>query len=452
MSQPVYPKRSTAHVRSATISAKPSSTPLAEGASSYEHDRAFKATSMSAIKDLGCVVINTVVGAPGSGKVAFDNALALIARDRCIEEAGLTDDQDFAAFLEACTKQGFFDGLLASTPEWEAKFMRIVKVFLRTPHERLAEKMKLQALRCMGVQDFCRAHAFYTKAIQLSPASSRSHVYYASRAALHCKMDQFEDAIEDCVAAIALKEDYAKAHNFMGYALMHSGRLEEAVPSFHAAVQLRPNDMSCMAVLRHARMHMEASLQARERAKEVAKEAATLAARKRLAAASYQKHVESMKASKEKEEEVLQEKDQARLSKAAKMLGVDGAGSVRSQLLVERNARAQLEAAMKKMQEADLKFKEIEEREQAKLSKAAKMLGADDVGSIRQTLAAEKMATQLGRTTLEEKSGRKAISISWGRRLRSPKQSLAVPKRCSSFKLPSSELIRPVTMMQAREW
>ncbi len=44
--------------------------------------------------------------------------------------------------------------------------------------------------------------------------------------------------------ALALKPDYAEAHNNLGNALKDLGRLEEAVATYHKALALKPDYIS----------------------------------------------------------------------------------------------------------------------------------------------------------------------------------------------------------------
>lgn len=58
------------------------------------------------------------------------------------------------------------------------------------------------------------AVAEYTKAIELDP---ENYIYYSNRAAAFTMMKDYTSAVQDCLAAISLKPDYAKAFGRLGY-------------------------------------------------------------------------------------------------------------------------------------------------------------------------------------------------------------------------------------------
>jgi tetratricopeptide (TPR) repeat protein len=77
----------------------------------------------------------------------------------------------------------------------------------------------------------------YSIARALRPQSAGAHVTL-SFALLH--NGRLEDAIGCCEAAIQLKPDWAAAHNNLGFALHRTGRLPQAVGSYKRAIELNP--------------------------------------------------------------------------------------------------------------------------------------------------------------------------------------------------------------------
>ncbi|CAM9764650.1 unnamed protein product [Chrysoparadoxa australica] len=332
------------------------------------HEAAFKAESWNAIREFGvtiepigeggntrpnspCFSDNHIWQLQGAGK---EEAL------RLIEEAELSCDNDFRDFLEACIGKGFFGEAHPGSSEWEERFNRIVSVYQRSPKEREAEKLKAHALRYVRLNDFKRAINCYSKSIDLVPDGRRAHVCYANRAALYCRVENYEEALVDCTEALILNPDYAKAHSRLGFVLSHLGRLEEAVQSYEKAVELEPLDMSNYALLEDAVSLLEANIKAKEKAKAVMDEAAAKAKLRQEADDSYRQYLERMKSAESKLKEA-EEKDQAKLSKAAKMLGTAGGGEMlHEQIKAEKEARDQIEAAWikseKHKREHELKY------------------------------------------------------------------------------------------------
>ena len=52
---------------------------------------------------------------------------------------------------------------------------------------------------------------------------------------------RLDEAIAAYNRAIALKPDYAEAHNNLGIALKDQGRLDEAIAAYHRAIALKPD-------------------------------------------------------------------------------------------------------------------------------------------------------------------------------------------------------------------
>ena len=49
------------------------------------------------------------------------------------------------------------------------------------------------------------------------------------------------EAIAQLEAAVRVRPDYAEAHNSLGAALFHAGRVPEAVAQFAAALRIKPD-------------------------------------------------------------------------------------------------------------------------------------------------------------------------------------------------------------------
>jgi len=53
--------------------------------------------------------------------------------------------------------------------------------------------------------------------------------------------DRLDEAIESFHKALELKPDFAEAHNNLGNVLLAQGRLDEALDGFHKALVLKPD-------------------------------------------------------------------------------------------------------------------------------------------------------------------------------------------------------------------
>jgi len=85
-------------------------------------------------------------------------------------------------------------------------------------------------------QDYAKAEELYTQAISNAAdhgAELRAVLLY-NRCVARLRRKNFDGALADADAALALKRDYAKALSAKGAAQMNLGRLEEAVETFKA--------------------------------------------------------------------------------------------------------------------------------------------------------------------------------------------------------------------------
>ena len=110
-----------------------------------------------------------------------------------------------------------------------------------TPADMVAaEEYKRQGNDHMKAKEFEQAITAYTKAIELNDEKSE---YYSNRAAAFSKMGQYERAIDDCVIALGLKEDYARAHGRLGFAYYQLGKHLEAKRAYKRAIELEPDNV-----------------------------------------------------------------------------------------------------------------------------------------------------------------------------------------------------------------
>jgi len=90
------------------------------------------------------------------------------------------------------------------------------------------------------VTQYDAAISKYNEAIKLN----RDPIYFCNRAAVYCRLEQYDLAIQDCRTALALDPRYAKAYGRMGVALSCQNRYDHAVEAYKQALEIDPNNES----------------------------------------------------------------------------------------------------------------------------------------------------------------------------------------------------------------
>ena len=118
--------------------------------------------------------------------------------------------------------------------------------------EVVSERLKEKGNALLKNKQYEAAVEAYTEAIQASPDGSKSHIYFANRAAARSYLKQHQGAVDDCEAAIARNPDYAKAHSRLGGAHGQLNDWNMAVKCYTRALQLEPANETFASSLRHA--------------------------------------------------------------------------------------------------------------------------------------------------------------------------------------------------------
>lgn len=176
----------------------------------------------------------------------------------------------FAVFLESVKNRGMFDGLPEGGEEYNNRMEKVILKFKQkfvtetapataaaaaptdVGAETRADEYKAKGNDALVKKDLHTALDMYSKAIEISPMGSNSHLYYSNRAAVYCQMNELEKACADAEKAVAAQPNFAKGHARLGYAHFELGRYEEAVSAYRAALGIDPSNESWQTSLRQA--------------------------------------------------------------------------------------------------------------------------------------------------------------------------------------------------------
>lgn len=105
---------------------------------------------------------------------------------------------------------------------------------------KTANNLKEEGNALMKSSQFEEAVLKYNEAIKLN----KDPAYFCNRAAAYCRLEQYDLAIQDCRAALALDTKYSKAYGRMGLAFSCQNRYEQAVEAYKKALELEPEQES----------------------------------------------------------------------------------------------------------------------------------------------------------------------------------------------------------------
>jgi aarF domain-containing kinase len=120
---------------------------------------------------------------------------------------------------------------------------------LSRPHTMADDKERAEALKAEGnaflkTKDFAKAEECYTKAIELHPTVE---AYYTNRCLVRTNQRKFDEAIDDCRAALKLNPKSAKAYGRMGSTQYQAGRFALSVEAYEAALEIEPGNSTYQA-------------------------------------------------------------------------------------------------------------------------------------------------------------------------------------------------------------
>lgn len=181
--------------------------------------------------------------------------------------SAVENNPKFVAFFDAVSEKGYFEGTTEDSVEYLSRHAKLIQKFnerMLGPGEKnqeekeaLAEEKKVQGNTAVSNKDYETAIQYYTEALDLSSSGPNSHVYYCNRAAAYCYLHEYNDAVADCEASLALSPDYIKAHSRLGLASFFLGNYEKAVEAYSRADELEPNNESTKKSLKQARKKLD---------------------------------------------------------------------------------------------------------------------------------------------------------------------------------------------------
>lgn len=107
--------------------------------------------------------------------------------------------------------------------------------------ERLVTELKTRGNAAFKVRQLPTADILYSKALEHEP---KAHAIFGNRSMTRLSMGQFEEALADANAAIAISEDWPKGHFRRAKALTALDRHAAALDAIRRAVELAPDDKS----------------------------------------------------------------------------------------------------------------------------------------------------------------------------------------------------------------
>lgn len=188
----------------------------------------------------------------------------------------LQQDPKFVAFVDTCTRKGYFNGVDLNSLEYIQRNAKLMKKFrektasqpsvaapsaapaeLKQNSEQAAEEKKQAGNAAIQKKDYELAVQLYSEAIQLSPSGPNSHIYYANRSAAYCHLADYTQAISDAEASIRLFPTYAKAYSRLGLAHFSLGNYKAAETVYQTVVDLEPGNKAAVEALQQAQQRLQ---------------------------------------------------------------------------------------------------------------------------------------------------------------------------------------------------
>jgi len=175
-------------------------------------------------------------------------------------------DPKFATFEDAVKKKGFYNGVDEGSVEFLQREAKLVNKYKEKSKSVVPDTKSLEAEAevkkglgntAVAEKEFEKAIELYSEALDLSPDGPNSHVYYSNRAAAHCHQSNYQAAIDDCEASLAIEPSYVKALARLGLANYFEGNYEESANAYERAVKIEPGNKSNVDALAKANAKLQ---------------------------------------------------------------------------------------------------------------------------------------------------------------------------------------------------
>lgn len=98
-----------------------------------------------------------------------------------------------------------------------------------------------QAYERQGNGEYREAIALYTKSIEAFPSAEA----YTFRGWAHSSLDEYDEAIADCMQAIEIDPEFGNPYNDIGAYLIETGKPDEAIPWLEKAINAPRYEARC---------------------------------------------------------------------------------------------------------------------------------------------------------------------------------------------------------------
>ncbi|KAL6492882.1 hypothetical protein OROGR_032641 [Orobanche gracilis] len=193
-------------------------------------------------------------------------ASASLDKDRRSEPLSPGEDEIFGQFFGALERIHYFrvmpDGTDDQTQLDRATYLfhnaveEMEKAGCQTFDQKLlAETFKAQGNKAMQSKLYAEAVELYTFAVALCEDNA---VYHCNRAAAYTQINQYTEAVQDCLKSIEINPNYSKAYSRLGFAYYAQGKYRDAVDKgFMKALQLDPSNDSVKENIRVAEQKLK---------------------------------------------------------------------------------------------------------------------------------------------------------------------------------------------------
>lgn len=168
-------------------------------------------------------------------------------------------ENKYDAFIQAISSKGYFAGVEKDSVEYLERNAKAIQKFKtklapsptsttiqlsKAEKEKKADEKKNEGNAAIQVKDYEKAVRLYSEGLELSSDGPSSHIYFSNRAAAHCYLGNYTQAVNDCNASIKLDPTYVKAYSRLGLAHFNLEQFDEALLAYTKASELESSNNS----------------------------------------------------------------------------------------------------------------------------------------------------------------------------------------------------------------